>query len=157
MEETPTPNTKNSQLYIEQKIISDKKNEYLVIFKSKNDSEIYIEATNNNLCIKKTYSNTFPLDFFQKNKYFYQFDNMKEIWVELSERIEEKKTSLIENEPSVLISIPLPSTKITEIILELNGELPKTEPQIISEIMPIINEQKKEISIIKNEVEELKK
>ena len=157
MEETPTPNTKNSQLYIEQKIISDKKKEYLVIFKSKNDSEIYIEATNNNLCIKKTYSNTFTLYFFQNNKYFYQFDNMKEIWVELSERIEEKKTSLIENEPSVLISIPLPSTKITEIILELNGEVPKTESQIINEIIPIINEQKKEILIMKNEVEELKK
>ena len=55
----------------------------------------------------------------QQNKYFYQFDDLQEIYNELTERISKEKISIIEDTNSIVISIPLPSSKIKEIVFEL--------------------------------------
>ena len=154
MIEKPTPSIKFN---IEKKIISDKNNQYLIIFKLKTDKDIYIEANNNNYGFNTIYNSTFSIEYFKENKYFYQFDDMQEICVELYERIEKEKINLVEKEASVIISIPLPSSKIKEIIFTLKGNNPKTDRQMINEIRPIIDENSKEISILKNEIKELKK
>ena len=59
--------------------------------------------------------------------------------------MEKEKITLIEETNSMIISIPLPSSKIKEIIFELKED-EKSDKEIIQELMQLINEQKKEIS-----------
>ena len=147
MLDKPTPLPNIIQFKIEKRIISDKNNEFLVIFQSQSNSEIHIKALQSNNLFQKVYSNIFPLEIIKKNKYFYQFDNLKEICEELTERIEKEIITLYEKNTCVIISIPLPSSKIKEIIFELNEYAKKNDKEIIDEIIPLINEQKNGIVI----------
>ena len=67
----------------------------------------------------------------------------------------EEKITIIEETNSVIISIPLPSSKIKEIIFELKED-EKNDKEIIKELMKLVNEQKNEISNLKEELNELK-
>ena len=153
----PTPLQNNIQFKIEKKIISDKNNEFLVLFQSQSNSEIFIEALQSNNLFQKVYSNIFPIEKIKKNKYFYQFDNLKEICEELTERIEKEVISLNEKNTCIILSIPLPSSKIKEIIFELNEYAKKNDKQIIDEITLLINKQKNDIANINKDIKELKK
>ena len=77
---------------------------------------------------------------------------MKEICEELTERIEKEIITLYEKNTCVIISIPLPSSKIKEIIFELNEYAKKNDKEIIDEIIPLINEQKNDILNIKKDI-----
>ena len=135
-------------------IISDKNNKFLIFFKIENDSELKITAVNDNL-VKNIFSNKFTIELIQKNKYFCQFDNLKEICEEFLERIEKDKMFLIEETNSLIISIPLPSSKIKDFIFILNKE-EKTDNEIIQDLIKIIVEQKNEITKLKNELNDFK-
>ena len=152
MLDKPTPLPNIIQFKIEKRIISDKNNEFLVIFQSQSNSEIHIKALQSNNLFQKVYSNIFPIEIIKKNKYFYQFDNLKEICEELTERIEKEIITLYEKNTCVIISIPLPSSKIKEIIFELNEYAKKNDKEIIDEIIPLINEQKNDILNIKKDI-----
>ena len=47
------------------------------------------------------------------------FDNLQEIFTEISSILDKSKPALIENVNSINLSIPLPTTKIKEIIFEI--------------------------------------
>ena len=64
------------------------------------------------------YFHKFLLILFLLKK-FLQFDNLKEICEELSERIKNKKIQLINNKESLMLSITLNTSKIKEISFEL--------------------------------------
>ena len=94
MLDKPTPLPNIIQFKIEKRIISDKNNEFLILFQSQSNSEILIEALQSNNLFQKVYSNIFPTEIIKRNKYFCQFDNLKEICEELTERIEKEIISL---------------------------------------------------------------
>ena len=132
--------------------ISDKSNKFDLLFKTV-DSKIDITATNNDL-IQKTYSNTFSVDKIKENKYFLQFDDLKEICEELKDRISEGKLSLIEETNSLILSIPLPSTKIKDAFFELK-EIIKSDKDLIKELTSLVKDQKEKISELTKKVDEL--
>ena len=92
----------------------------------------------------KTFSNNFEIGKIQENKYFNQFETINEIFIELSEKINNNKITLKENDNNVIISIELPSTKFKEVIFQLN-EQKKTEKETINDLINIVREQNEEI------------
>ena len=140
---------------LKKEVISDKKNKFYLFFKSENNYEISIKAVKEDF-IQRIFTNIFSIKVIQENKYFYQFDDLKEICDELSERIEKEKISIIEDTNSIAISIPLPSSKIKEVVFELK-ENEKSDKKIIKDLMNLVKEQKDEISNLRNELNEFKK
>jgi hypothetical protein len=100
--------------------------------------------------------NKFSIEIIKKNKYFYQFDNLKEICDEIRERVTKEKLNIFEDTNKVIISIPFPSSKIKEIIFELK-ENEKDDKEIIKDLINLVYEQKTEIIKLKNELNEFKK
>ena len=139
---------------LKKEVLSDKNNKFLLFLNSSNYSELCIKAIKDDL-IQRIFSNKFSVSVIKKNKYFIQFDDLKEICEEISERVEKEKITLIEETNSVIISIPLPSSKIKEIVFELKED-EKSDKEIIKELMKLINEQKIEMSNLKNEISNLK-
>ena len=138
---------------LKKEVLSDKNNKFLLFLNASNYSELCIKAIKDDL-IQRIFSNKFSVSVIKKNKYFIQFDDLKEICEEISERVEKEKITLIEETNSVIISIQLPSSKIKEIVFELKED-EKSDKEIIKELMKLINEQKNEISNLKNELNEL--
>ena len=78
------------------------------------------------------------------------FDSIEEIFNELSNLIDNSKPVIIEETNKFLLSIPLPTTKIKEIIFEINEE-EKSDKQKIEELYLIISNLKEQILLNKNE------
>ena len=157
MEDAPKPFFIESEkikfdFNINKEAISDKSNKFDLLFKTV-DSNLDITATNNDL-IQKTYSNTFSVDKIKENKYFLQFDDLKEICEELKDRISEGKLSLIEETNSLILSIPLPSSKIRDAFFELK-EIIKSDKDLIKELTSLVKDQKEKISELTKKVDEL--
>ena len=72
------------------------------------------------------------------NKYFLMFDNLNEIYDEIINLIQNNNPSLIEEKNKLLISIPLSTTKIKEIIIEIN-EKEKSDKEKIEDLYLMIN------------------
>jgi len=132
---------------------SNRNNKFLIIIHL--DNEIKIVANQINDIIKKSFSNKFTFEKIRENKYFLQFDSLKEIFDELKERINSNKITLEEYENSLKINIQLPSSKNKEIIFELNQKN-KNDSEKIRDLIQIVIEQNKEISDLKKEVNDLK-
>ena len=161
MEEAPTPQgfdkIKEEQkinFSIKKEIISDKNRKFIVYFKSLSSEEIEIKAVHEDI-INNIYEKKFSADDIKKNKYFIQFDDLKEICEELEQRISKDKISIIESTNTIIISIPLPSSKIKEIIFELlQNEI--NEKEKVNKLLDSIHQQKEEIANLKKEIKELK-
>ena len=132
---------------------TNRNNKFLIIIHL--DNEIKIVANQINDIIKKSFSNKFTFEKIRENKYFLQFDSLKEIFDELKERINSNKITLEEYENSLKINIQLPSSKNKEIIFELNQQN-KNDSEKIRDLIQIVIEQNKEISDLKKEVNDLK-
>ena len=117
MESAPTTYETSIDFNVNMELTSDKNNKYEITFKATH--ELIIEAIKKDI-IPETFINNFSVDKIRENKYFYQFDTLNEICSEIKERIEKEKINVIEDTNLLLISIPLPTTKIKEIIFELN-------------------------------------
>ena len=91
-------------------MITDKNKKYILLFNTDQSSFLNIKVIEGDIT-QKIYSNNFPIEFIKKNKYFYQFDNLKEICDEIKERVEKEKLNIIEDTNTVIVSIPLPSSK----------------------------------------------
>ena len=138
---------------IKKEIISDKNNQFSIIFSA--NTSLSIEAIKMNGIFNNTFSNNFDIRKIQENKYFNQFESINEIFIELSERIKNNKITLKENDNNVIISIELPSTKFKEVIFQLD-EQKKTEKETINDLINLVKEQHEEIISLKNEVNDLK-
>ena len=156
----PTPiafkNEVKFDFELKKEVTSQKNKKYLLIFKAENNLEISIKAINNDDIIQKIYTNKFHVEKIRENKYFYQFDDLKEICEEFSQRISTEKISLIEDTNLIIISIPLPSSKIKEIIFELK-ENEKSDKEIINDLVKLVHEQNNEISNLKNRLNSLER
>ena len=152
MESAPTTYETSIDFNVNIELTSDKNNKYEITFKASH--ELIIEAIKKDI-IPQTFINNFSVDKIRKNKYFYQFDTLNEICSEIKERIEKEKINVIEDTNLLLISIPLPSTKIKEIIFELN-EKEKNDKEKINELTSLIYNQNKEIAELKDIIKDLK-
>ena len=135
---------------LKKEVLSDKNGKFSVFFTANNSAKLCIKAIKDDI-IKRIFSNKFPVNTIKENKYFIQFDNLKEICEEISERILKEKITLIEETNSIIISVPLPSSKIKEIIFELKEE-EKSDKEIIKELMKSNIELKKELNNIKKDI-----
>jgi hypothetical protein len=131
--------------------MSDKNKKYLIVFEA--TSSINIKAIHEDI-INTVYEGKFTIEQIKKNKYFFQFDDLKEICEELKGRIENDKISLIETTNSIVISIPLPSSKIKEIVFELSLN-DMNDKEKIKYLIEYIKEQKEEIEKFKKEIKDL--
>ena len=152
----PTAGDLNEEFYdlknIELK--SNLNNEYSILFRTNKEfNKLFIQSDNSN-CLLKSYSNKFDIDDIKKNTYFLQFDTVEEIWNEILLRLSDSKIALKEEEKkdSIILLIPLPSTKIKEIAFEL-FTLEKNNDEIIKDCKKIIYEQSKEIKILKKDLQ----
>ena len=139
---------------IKKEITSNKNNNFLLFFDAESYSELNIKAIRDDF-VKTIYSNKFSVKDIQQNKYFYQFDDLKEICDELSDRISKENISIIEETNSIIISIPLPSTKIKDIIFEL-PENEKSDKEMIKELINLVHEQKEQITKLQTELNDFK-
>ena len=103
---------KDYNFEIKKEIISNKNKKFLLFLKAEDYSELIIKAINSDDFIQKIYTNKFKVEKIKENKYFCQFDDLKEICEEIAERVSKEKISIIEETHSIIISIPLPSSKI---------------------------------------------
>ena len=81
------------------------------------------------------------MEDIKKNKYFLMFDNLDEIYEELINLMNKNKPNIIEEQNKLLISIHISTTKIKEIIFEIN-EKEKSYKENIKELYSIINNLK---------------
>ena len=159
--EAPTPKyfdkikeEKKLGFELKKEIISNKNRKFIIYFKALSFEEIEIKAVHEDI-INDIYEKKFKIDDIKKNKYFIQFDDLKEICEELEIRISEDKISIIESTNTIIISILLPSSKIKEIIFELiQNEI--NEKEKTKKLLDTIHQQKEEITILKKEIKELK-
>ena len=116
---------------IKREIISDKNNSYLITFSLEDSLSIQTIQTNN--IFYNSFSNKYNIQKIQENKYFIQFNNIKEIFEELKERIK-NKIILFEKDNNLIISISLSSTKTKEVKFELN-KFEKIENEKINDLL----------------------
>ena len=143
--------TKGKEFNIE--IISDKNNTYSIQFSLNNSLEIV--ANQKNAVLNKSFSNKFTIHEIQQNKYFVQFDTLNEIYDEVIERTKKDKITITENENTLIINIPLPSTKNTEQKFELK-QISKNDNEKINDLTQLVIKQNKEIADLKNELKDIK-
>lgn len=137
-------------------LISDKKEEIKIIFESQTNSSILITAINHKKIRNNFFSASVSLEKFRENKYFYQFDTIKELCDELNERIRTDNLKLLNHDNSLTLTMLLPSTKYKEISFDLK-EKEKSDKEKINELYSIIEDYHKENEILKKEIEEIKK
>ena len=82
-------------------------NTFTLILNADNHSYLNIKAIKKNDLFNKSFSNKFSTDKIKENKYFFMFDNLKEICDEISERIQTKGIKLIENANNLIFAISL--------------------------------------------------
>ena len=143
--------TKGKEFNIE--ITSDKNNTYSIQFTL--NSSLEIVANQKNAVLNKSFSNKFTIHEIQQNKYFVQFDTLNEIYDEIFERTKKDKITITENENTLIINIPLPSTKYTEQKFELK-QISKNDNEKINDLTQLVIKQNKEITDLKNELKDIK-
>ena len=155
MESAPIIKSEKISFKKEINIISDKNDEVKIVFESEEDSSISINAIINQKIGNNQFSTSISLDKFKENRYFNQFDDMKEICQELTERIKPENLKLIHDNNVLILSVLLPSTKFKEISFILK-EKEKSDKDKINELYTIIENYHKENEILKKEIDEIK-
>ena len=147
---------------------SNKNKPYAIYFSLENT--LRIGANINDLLIENFFTGEFTFEKIRENKYFLQFDSLKEIFDELKEKIKNNQISLEENENGLKLNILLPSSKYKEINFELKLKIKSYEEKIneldyttvthgedILVMKLKIKDLKNKDTQLKNEVVELKK
>ena len=155
MESAPIIKSEKISFKKEINIISDKNDEVKIVFESEEDSSISINAIINQKIGNNQFSTSISLDKFKENRYFNQFDDMKEICQELTERIKPENLKLIHDNNVLILSVLLPSTKFKEISFTLK-EKEKSDKDKINELYTIIENYHKENEMLKKEIDEIK-
>ena len=132
-------------------IKSDKEHDFSISISTEISNCLLIKGKYKDNLTFHNYSSMKKIDDIKKNKYFLIFDNIEEIFNELSNLIDSSKPSIIEETNKFLLSIPLPTTKIKEIIFEINEE-EKSDKEKIAELYLIISNLKEQILLNNNEI-----
>ena len=145
----------NTEKLTEIELKSDKNNTYLIEFSLNNSFSIIAKLINNN--IHKTFSNIYSLEEIRKNKYFLKYNNISDIFNELTNIIYVNKILLKENENNLIINISLPKNQ--EIIFELKlikKNNKNNSDELIVKLNKELNEVKNENIKLKKEIKQLK-
>ena len=102
-----TSSKANEKQKKEFEIISDKNIRYTLTIIFEEGLYITISASENNNLLNKSFSCKYTLDQLKGNKYFTLFDNLKEIYIELIDRISNNAT-LKEYNNKLFLTISLP-------------------------------------------------
>ena len=132
------------------KIESDKKNAFEITI-SRTLTKIVLEGKSNIEIESLIYYSQKSIEELKENKYFLMFDNLTEIYDEIINLIKNNNPQYIEDNNKLIISIPVSTTKIKEIILEMNKK-EKTDKEKINELYSIIYNLK---SYFTNQINEL--
>jgi len=136
-------------------LISDQKNKFELILENENNNSLNLYAYSIDSIFSQQYEKTsFTLDDMKLNKYFESFDNIKEIYNELSNKL--KDSIIFENTNELIISIPLNSNIIKEILFKLNEEI-KTNEESISDLYKINKTLFKKINLLESKIENINK
>lgn len=159
MEENPAPLIKstsgeeqsqiNSNTF---KIKSNKNNNFLITI-SKNTNYIILKANNEDNIESNIYISQKDIELLKKNKYFLMFDNINEIYDEIINLMNKNISKIIEDGNKLFLIITVYTTKIKEIMLEIN-EQEKTDKEKIQELYLISKNLKNDYN---NQINELKK
>ena len=131
-------------------IKSDKEHDFSISISTGISNCLLIKGKYKDNLTFHNYSSIKKIDDIKINKYFLIFDTIEEIFYELSNLIDNSKPSIIEETNKFLLSIPLPTTKIKEIIFEINEE-EKSDKEKIEELYLIISNLKEQILLNNNE------
>ena len=145
----------NTEKLTEIELKSDKNNTYLIEFSLNNSFSIVAKLINNN--IHKTFSNIYSHEEIRKNKYFLKYNNISDIFNELTNIIYDNKILLKENENNLIINISLPKNQ--EIIFELKLIKKKNKDnsdELIVKLNKELNDVKNENIKLKKEIKQLK-
>ena len=138
-------------------LTSNEGNKFVISFKNKDSSSLFISAVFDDGIVKTFYESDFPLEKIKENKAFGFYDTIEEILGELFPLIEEDKIHLTEekNKNNIKINFDLPFNKFKNIEFEID-EKKKTDIEKINELYEIIITQNKEINDLKKDVNDLK-
>ena len=89
-------------------IISDKNNHYKISIIFETGLYITLYASESNNFLKKSFSNKYSLEQLKEIKYFTLFDDLKEIYYELLERMKNNESSLKEKNNKLILAVSLP-------------------------------------------------
>ena len=135
-------------------VLSDKNNEYTIIFENKLKI-LSISSKNNddnNFNQKFIYKNNFSLNDIQKVKWFLAYNSIDDCLLEIFNILNEKKIILKEEKDKLILIIPLNSIKYPEIIFPLLKK-ERSDSEKINELYDIINEQQKQINVLKENLD----
>ena len=136
-------------------ITSDQNNKFELIFENENNNLFNIYVNSIDSIFNQQYEKaSFTLNDMKLNKYFESFENINEIYDELSNKL--KDSYIIENTNELIISIPLNTNKIKEILFKINEEI-KTNEESISELYRINKNLFKKINILESKIENINK
>ena len=145
----------NTEQLTEIELKSDKNNTYLIEFSLNNSFSIIAKLINNN--IHKSFSNIYSLEEIRKNKYFLKYNNISDIFNELTNIIYDNKILLKENENNLIINISLPKNQEIIFELKLNKKNNKNNSdELIDKLNKELNEVKNENIKLKKEIKQLK-
>ena len=145
----------NTEKLTEIELKSDKNNTYLIEFSLNNSFSIIAKLINNN--IHKSFSNIYSLEEIRKNKYFLKYNNISDIFNELTNIIYDNKILLKENENNLIINISLPKNQEIIFELKLNKKNNKNNSdELIDKLNKELNEVKNENIKLKKEIKQLK-
>ena len=132
-------------------LISDINNNYDIEYYL-SGNKIIFEGRTKDIIPQRKYRKIYSVTEIQKNKYFTIFENIKEIYEEINNKINErnKEVKIIEKKNSILLSIPLNTTiikeccfEIDEIILNVNNKIKDIYTYINTLIKKIDNLEEK--------------
>ena len=147
-------------------ISSDKNNKFDTTIYYINEY-LYIEAFTKEIIPQKHYIKRYKLEEIKKNKFFYIYESIQEVYEELDNIInrqinENSKIEIMEETNYINLRIPLNTKKIKECLFKID-ELTSNTDQKLTELYLIINELKtelkqkdEEIITLKNEINDLK-
>ena len=105
--------------------------------------KLYFKGESKDKFPQKKYKKEYTLEEIKENKFFYLYENIKEIYDELDSLInnikDKNELKLFEETNKIIISIPLPSIKIKECLFEMNEIEVSTEQQF-GEVFEKLNE-----------------
>ena len=132
-------------------LISDINNNYDIEYYL-SGNKIIFEGRTKDIIPQRKYRKIYSVTDIQKNKYFTIFENIKEIYEEINNKINErnKEVKIIEKKNSILLSIPLNTIiikeccfEIDEIILNVNNKIKDIYTYINTLIKKIDNLEEK--------------
>ena len=131
---------------------TEKINSYSITFDMINNIEIRAHQIKSHF--PKSYYKEYTITEIMENNLM-QNDDLNDIFNEIKDKIFNNKIIMKENENSLIINIPFPSSKNKEIKFELNL-IHKNNNEKINELIEIVIKQDKEINDLKKEINELK-